>query len=55
MNLEAEISFLGEAGNIDMEDLACETRSGDQVACTQLRVCTRYTGVGVDTRLSKYT
>ena len=29
--------------------------SGEEVACTHLRVCYRYSGVGVDSTLSKFT
>ena len=54
MNLEAELRFLGEVGNIDMEKLTCETRAGERVSCTDIRVCTRYTGVNVELRMSKF-
>ena len=37
VNLEAEVQFLAEGGSIDMEARDCETRQGDQVACSQLR------------------
>ena len=53
VNLEAEIAFLTEGGNIDMEDRSCETRDGELVSCSQIRVCCRYSGVGVDQKLSK--
>ena len=54
VNLEAEISFLSEGGNIDMELKGCETREGEKVSCSQIRICVTYSGVGVDKKLSKY-
>ena len=53
VNLEAEVRFLAEGGSIDMEQRDCQTRQGEDVACSKIRLCTRYSGLGVEQKLSK--
>ena len=48
INLEAELSFVTEAGKIDMGDKECVISSGESVACLPIKTCFKYTGIGVE-------
>ena len=54
INLEAELSFVAEAGKIDMADKECMISSGESVACLPIKTCFKYTGIGVDKKIGKY-
>ena len=51
INLEAELSFVTEAGKIDMASQDCELSSGEAVACVPIKTCLKYSGVGVEKKI----
>ena len=51
VNLEAELSFVTEAGKIDMASQDCELSSGEAVACVPIKTCLKYSGVGVEKKI----
>ena len=54
INLEAELSFVTEAGKIDMADRECLISSGESVACLPVKTCFKYSGIGVEKKIGKY-
>ena len=53
INLEADISYVTEAGKIDMGDKECMISTGESVACVPIKTCFKYTGVGVEKKIGK--
>ena len=51
VNLEAELSFVTEAGKIDMASQDCELSTGESVACVPIKTCLKYSGVGVEKKI----
>ena len=51
VNLEAELSFVSEAGKIDMASQECELSTGEAVACVPIKTCLKYTGLGVEKKI----
>ena len=51
VNLEAELSFVTEAGKIDMASQDCVLSTGEAVACVPIKTCLKYTGVGVEKKI----
>ena len=51
INLEADISYVTEAGKIDMGDKECMISTGESVACVPIKTCFKYTGVGVEKKI----
>lgn len=49
--MEAELSFVTEAGKIDMASQDCELSSGEAVACVPIKTCLKYSGVGVEKKI----
>ena len=48
VHLETELHFVTPVeGKVDLSALDCVLEAGERVACTQLRLCFRYTGEGV--------
>ena len=53
INLEADLSYVTEAGKIDMGDKECMISTGESVACVPIKTCFKYTGVGVEKKIGK--
>ena len=51
INLEADLSYVTEAGKIDMGDKECMISTGESVACVPIKTCLKYTGVGVEKKI----
>ena len=49
--MEAELSFVTEAGKIDMASQDCELSSGEAVACVPIKTCLKYSGIGVEKKI----
>ena len=53
VNLEAKVTFVSEAGKIDMGSRDCMIGSGESVSCVPIKTCLRYSGVGVEKKMGK--
>ena len=53
VNLEAELTFVTDAGKIDMADKECMISTGESVACVPIKTCLKYTGLGVEKKIGK--
>ena len=51
VNLEAKVTFVSEAGKIDMGSRDCVISTGESVSCVPIKTCLRYSGVGVEKKL----
>ena len=52
-NLEAKVTFVSEAGKIDMGSRECVISTGESVSCVPIKTCLRYSGVGVEKKMGK--
>ena len=53
VNLEAKVTFVSEAGKIDMGSREGVISTGERVSCVPIKTCLRYSGVGVEKKLSR--
>ena len=53
VNLEAEGKFVTDAGKIDMGSKECVISTGESVSCVPIKICLRYSGVGVEKKMGK--
>ena len=53
VNLEAEVAFVTDAGKIDITSKDCVISSGERVACVPIKMCLRYSGVGVEKKMGR--
>lgn len=51
VNLEAKVTFVSEAGKIDMGYRDCMIGSGESVSCLPIQTCLRYSGIGVEKKM----
>ena len=51
VNLEAEVTFVTDAGKIDMGSKECVISTGESVSCVPIKTCLRYSGVGVEKKM----
>ena len=51
VKLEAELSFVTEAGKIDLASQDCQLSTGEAVACVPIKTCLKYTGLGVEKKI----
>ena len=49
--MEAELSFVTEAGKIDMASQDCLLSTGEAVSCVPIKTCLKYTGIGVEKKI----
>jgi len=52
VNLEAEVKFVTDAGKIDMGSKECVISTGESVSCVPIKICLRYSGVGVEKKMA---
>merc|ERR1719233_1804169 len=47
-----KVTFVSEAGKIDMGSKECVISNGESVSCVPIKTCLRYSGVGVEKKLA---